>query len=673
MSKVPMKRIFIAGLKKDRKKILETLQRTGVVEVLTEKCEDDALKTMNVMNEAVSFSKNSVLADQALSVLDMYAPDTDKSIFSSLEGAKDISIARYEEESLNRDIYLEKANEILKLDKQIAEDRASIPKAESRLETLVPWMNFDLPLDFSGTEKTSAWIGTVNGQMSMEDLYAAFVNEEAKRPESLDISIISQSKEMTCIFVICLKEDKELCEDGLKRLNFAKAQLSALIPKEESEAIRNEIKELNADIEKCIEKIRTYSPEREHLKFVSDYYSMRSDKYSILDKLPQSEYAFFVDGYVPSRYAEALKNKLESSFDIAVELKEPEESEDVPVELSNGILAEPMETVVESYSLPNKNEIDPSKILAVFYYVFFGMMLSDAGYGLLMVLGTGFILLKVKNLKPQMKKMMKLFFYCGISTTVWGFMFGSFFGDAVNVIATTFFNRPDIALKPIWFEPVSEPMRLLVFAFGLGIVHLFTGLFIKLYLLCRQGLYKDAFFDVVLWLMFVGGGIVYLLTIPMITDMLGLSIKLGTPWQTASAAIAIIGAVGIVLTGGRESKNWFKRLLKGAYSAYGVTSYLSDILSYSRLLALGLATGVIAQVFNKMGSMLGASWYGILIFVIVFLIGHVMNLAINVLGAYVHTNRLQFVEFFGKFYEGGGKQFEPFTEHTKYFKVKEDN
>ena len=130
--------------------------------------------------------------------------------------------------------------------------------------------------------------------------------------------------------------------------------------------------------------------------------------------------------------------------------------------------------------------------------------------------------------------------------------------------------------------------------------------------------------------------------------------------------------MGIIFTSGRESKNWGKRLLKGLYGAYGVTSYLSDILSYSRLLALGLATSVISTVFNQLGSMLGNSIPGIILFILVFLIGHTLNLAINALGAYVHTNRLQFVESFGKFYEGCGKKFIPFAVHTKYFKVKED-
>ena len=331
-----------------------------------------------------------------------------------------------------------------------------------------------------------------------------------------------------------------------------------------------------------------------------------------------------------------------------------------------------MEGVIESYSVPSKGEIDPSMIVALFYYVQFGLMLSDAAYGLIMVAGTAYCLAKFKNMEAGMKKFMKMFMYCGISTTFWGFMFGSFFGDAVNVIATTFFNRPDIRLAPLWFEPVSLPMKLLVFAFGLGILHLFIGLGIKFYSCVKNGSLADGIYDAIFWYMLVGGGIVYLLTMPMFTEMLGLTFTLPAVAGTVAAYAAAIGFVGIVLTSGRESKNWVKRILKGLYGAYGVSSYLSDILSYSRLLALGLATSVISTVFNKMGSMMGASIPGAIIFILVFVIGHSLNLAINALGAYVHTNRLQYVEFFGKFYEGGGRKFEPFAVHTKYYKIKED-
>lgn len=671
MSKVPMKRVFICGLRKDRKRMLETLQRTGVVEISVEKPEDDYLETMDVIPQKAAFDKNANLAEAAINVLDEYAPDTEGGFLKSLEGPKDMDLDTYYAESVNSGAYMEAVSRILALQKQIAEDKAAIPKCETRIESLKPWMNFDLPLDFQGTKDAAAFVGSLPNQVSLEEIYQGFA-EFAPSVDNIDASVISTSDEMTCIFAVCLKQDAEAVENALKQMNFAKAQLCSMVPREQVAELEQEIRDANADIEKCAEEIRGFANMREKIKFAADFFTMRADKYEVLSHLEQTRKTFFINGFVPSRYAGELEKKITENFDAVVEITEPAETDDVPVALSNGVLSDPMETVVESYSLPGKGEIDPSRIVACFYYIFFGMMLSDAGYGLLLCLGCGYVLLKVKNLKPGMKKMMKLFFYSGISTIFWGLMFGSFFGDAVNVIATTFLHRPDIKMTPLWFEPVSEPMRLLVFAFGFGIVHIFTGLFIKLYQLLKAGQVKDAIYDVVFWIMFVGGAIVYALTMPMITGMLNLSFTLGSTVATASAVIAIVGAIGVVLTGGRESKNWIKRLMKGAYSAYGVTSYLSDILSYSRLLALGLATGVIAQVFNKMGSMLGATWYGLLIFLAVFIVGHILNLGINVLGSYVHTNRLQFVEFFGKFYDGGGRPFEPFTENTKYYKVKED-
>ena len=159
----------------------------------------------------------------------------------------------------------------------------------------------------------------------------------------------------------------------------------------------------------------------------------------------------------------------------------------------------------------------------------------------------------------------------------------------------------------------------------------------------------------------------------MITEILGIESKVPAPIASVAGYIAIAAAIGIVLTNGRESKNPFKRFLKGLYALYGISGYLSDVLSYSRLLALGLATGVIGTVINKMASMVGGGFVGPFLFVIIFIIGHTLNLAINALGAYVHTNRLQYVEFFGKFYEGGGRLFQPFSVKTKYYKIKEKN
>ena len=193
----------------------------------------------------------------------------------------------------------------------------------------------------------------------------------------------------------------------------------------------------------------------------------------------------------------------------------------------------------------------------------------------------------------------------------------------------------------------------------------------QLYQLCKRKKFADALYDVGFWYMLVGGLIIVLVGSSMFQDMMGLSLAIPSIVSNIALVLAGIGAVGIIATSGRESKG-VKRLLKGLYGLYGVSSWLSDILSYSRLLALGLATGVIAQVFNMLGTMAGGGPVGVVLFILVFVIGHVLNLLINLLGAYVHTNRLQYVEFFGKFYEGGGRAFEPFAAKTKYFKIMEE-
>ena len=273
-----------------------------------------------------------------------------------------------------------------------------------------------------------------------------------------------------------------------------------------------------------------------------------------------------------------------------------------------------------------------------------------------------------------MRRNLKLFMYCGVSTVLWGLVFGSFFGDAVAVISSTFFHS-DLALRPIWFEPVSEPIRLLTFSFLIGIIHLFVGLGLKFYQYAREGKYYDAVCDVVFWYLLVGGGIVYLLTMPMITEMLGIPFQLPPIAATVAAWCALAGLVGIILTGGRDSKNPFARLAQGLYSAYNVTGYLSDILSYSRLMVMMLAGSVIGQVFNILGAMPGGGLppaVGIPIFFVIFIVGHAFNIGLNVIGTYVHTSRLQYLEFFKQFYKEGGRPWRPLNIATKFVDIKEE-
>ncbi|HWT26883.1 MAG TPA: V-type ATPase 116kDa subunit family protein, partial [Mobilitalea sp.] len=296
---------------------------------------------------------------------------------------------------------------------------------------------------------------------------------------------------------------------------------------------------------------------------------------------------------------------------------------------------------------------------------------SDAGYGFIMTIGCAVGLIKFKKtLEESMRNTLKMFLFCGISTIFWGIMFGSYFGDLLDTISGSFFGHK-VSIPPLWFFPVNEPMRMLSFAMLIGLIHLLTGLGIKFYQLLKQRDYKSILYDVVTWFVLVVSSTFILLSMDMIKGILGISLTMPSFVTKLCEVLAIISAVAIVLTNGRESRNPFKRFLKGAYALYGITGYLSDVLSYSRLLALGLATSIIATVINKMASMTAGMFLGPIFFTIIIVFGHSLNISINALGSYVHTNRLQYVEFFGKFYGGGGRKFSPYGMKTKYYKIKE--
>ncbi|WP_130836210.1 V-type ATP synthase subunit I [Lachnoclostridium sp. Marseille-P6806] len=671
MSVLPMKRIVICALRKDRKQVLELLQRQGVLEIRSSLSDDEVFSRQDKSRMAATFRKSAEACEQALTVLDEHAPE-ESGLLSMLDGRKPLSTAEYEERLRTADEAVRTAKEINSLQKRCSDVRAEIPRTESQLVAIRPWIGYDLPLDFSGTKAAAVFAGTLPGELTQEQIEAALA-EYAPGLDDMEVNLISAAPEQTCLCVICGRKHEAELRDALRRMNFAKPPVASENPEQALRDLESRMAELQAEAGELAEQIRGFAGKRDALRFASDYYTMRADKYDVISGLVQSRLTVIIEGYAEARCAESLERALTSRYELVFETQEPAEEEEVPVALRNGGFAAPVESVVESYSLPGRHEFDPSVLVSVFYYFLFGLMLSDAGYGIIMTIGCAYALLKKKSMEPAMKKTMKMFLYCGISTTFWGFMFGSFFGDAVNVIASTFFGRPDVRLPALWFEQIDDPMKMLVFCFVVGIIHMFVGLGAKAWGYLRSGQPLDAVYDVLFWYLLVGGSIGYLLTLPMMSQMLGvktLSASVGTVAGTA----ALIGLAGIILTGGRESGSWFKRILKGLYAAYGITGWLSDILSYSRLLALGLATGVIAQVFNKMGSMVaeGAGIIGAVIFIVIFLIGHVLNLAINALGAYVHTNRLEYVEFFGKFYDGGGRAFEPFAQNTKYFKIKEE-
>ena len=670
MSVVPMKRISVIAMKRDRKAVLDYLQVQGAVQISVRGKEDEVFTKTDMSKQKQVFQKNTDRAEEALAILKRRVPEK-TGLLSSFEGRKELTTSEYQKMQENIDDTMRVCSRIIELDKQLADSISGIPKLEDQKKALEPWMKFDLPLDFAGTRTTAVFTGSLQGEYTRDALYTEL--KKLSGVETFECDIISAESTQTCIFLVCEKKDQQAVREALRRLNFAAPPVSGLNPVERMKQIDAQIAEEIKLQEKLLKEIEELSSYRNDIRFASDYFRIRAEKYGVISQLLQSRRVFYLEGYIPETSAQALASQLESRFDAAVEINDLKKKEKPPVLLKNNAFATPLEGITESYSLPGKKEIDPTFISACFYYILFGIMLSDAGYGLLLVLGTAFILWKFgRTMEAGMKKFMQMFLLCGISTTFWGIMFGSFFGDAISVIGTTFLGKGEgFGLKPVWFEPLSEPMRMLTFCFILALIHMFVGLGAKAYMLLKEGKVMDMIYDVVLWYVLLIACVVFLLTVPTMADMLGVS-TLAASWQKPAGILMAVSAVGIILTGGRESKNWFKRILKGLYSLYGISSWLSDILSYSRLLALGLATGVIATVFNSMGSMGGNSPGGVVMFIIVFLIGNVLNLAINALGAYVHTNRLTYVEFFGKFYEGGGTAFRPFAVNTKYYKIKED-
>lgn len=421
-----------------------------------------------------------------------------------------------------------------------------------------------------------------------------------------------------------------------------------------------EIAELELQISELKKQISEFSPDYDDIRFLYDHLTTQIDKYKVVELAGATESAFFITGYIPQKEAEELRFVIETKYNAYFNTIEPDyDDPKVPVLLDNGSFASGVEGITEMYSPVSNTDVDPNPVMSFFYYAFFGLMLSDAGYGILMVL---FAIFADKKLKASgnFKKTVNLAFYSGISSIIFGALFGGWFGDLIPVVCTTFLgieNPPQLAL---WLDPVTNSIKLLVYCLGFGILHLFSGLLLNAYKLLKSKNYTAAVFDTFPVMIFVCGFAVF-----------GASFLIDVPETVKNIGnkLLIIGAVSIVLTAGRSSKNIIGKFGAGLYALYNTASgYLGDILSYSRLLALGLVTGVIASSINLMATMPGNP----ILFVLIFIVGHTINIAINLIGTYVHTNRLQYVEFFSKFYEGEGMVFTPFRLNTKHFIIKED-
>lgn len=666
MAVLQMRKISICALKKDRTAILDTLQDLGLVQ-LSEVPESEGFTHESTAGEKAAEDRRVSLAEQAMAVLDQVCPEK-KPMFSSFEGRREISGTEARRLAGRREDILGKAEDIIRRSKEMAENRAGIQKLENQIETLKPWLSYGLPMNSSGTEASSVLAGTLPAPLAIDDIYQA-VTEKCGEDVPVDPNIITQEPDTAYVAVICLKSDQARVEDALRSIGFARFyQDSSRTPAERTEELKKEIEHLNGENERLTKEITAMKEIRPDLELISDEARLASGRYQAMEKIPESGETFVLTGYTAAENVPVLE-KAVSPFDCVFDSEEvPADDEEAPTILRNNAFSTNMEGVVASYGLPNRHELDPTTIMSFFYVFFFGMMLSDAAYGAIIAIACFIMVRKYPRMDKGMKKTLTMFMYCGISTLVWGILFGGYFGDVVDVVSRVFFGH-EVTIPALWFVPLNNPMKLLLYSMLFGVIHLFTGLAIKGYNEIKDHDYMGFFVDVVCWYLFLVGLILMLLPTTLFEGISQIHFEFSPAMVTFSHVITIVGMVGIILFTERGTKNPLLRIALGLYGVYGVTSWLSDVLSYSRLLALGLATGVIAQVINQMGSMGGAGIGGAIMFIVIFIIGHLMNMAINILGAYVHTNRLQYVEFFGKFYDGSGKPFEPFASETKYVEI----
>ncbi|MBQ1519645.1 MAG: V-type ATP synthase subunit I [Ruminococcus sp.] len=653
MSKLRMKKIELIAMLTDSKKIIELLQRRGVVEICSNN--DDELMDTNVTAVIGEFEKFRSTAAQALDILETYAPEK-AGLTDMLEGRREVDTDSFGKEAMGLEKVMNVSADIIKYNRTIADSESAVSQLWLKTDMLQQWSDLDVPMNFKGTATTSAFIGSVPFPVSTEDM-------EAQLPEGCSAEVIYSAKDQTDLFILCRKDLAEEAENNLRKLAFIPlSENDKRTPSEVIKDCRMQIAKLEEEKKQAAESIRKLAEHRKQIKFIIDYLQMRKDKYEALSSLGFTESTFVLTGFIPEKYCEKLKKELTSKYTVSITYTDPAEDEDVPVLLENGRFSEPVEGITRMYAMPSKADVDPTPVMSFFYYLFFGMMLSDAGYGLVMTIGTAIALKKFK-LEDSMRKTLTMFRNCGISTIFWGALFGSWFGDIVQVTAREFFGK-EIGSIALWFQPLDDPVKLLLVSFGLGILHLLLGVAVAFKMTWDTGKKLDAILDALP---------IYLILIGVAPIGAGMFITVPPALSQTGLYMLIAGVILLVLTAGRTSKSVFGKFFGGLYALYNAaTGYLGDILSYSRLLALGLATGSIASVINLIGTMPENKVIKLILLIIVFVVGHIANLAINLLGAYVHTDRLQFVELFSKFYTGGGREFAPLTVNTKYIKFKEE-
>jgi V/A-type H+/Na+-transporting ATPase subunit I len=644
MAIVRMNKFTLIAFEASKNKILKKLQAFGEVEFINLQS-----KRLEEENETLSFLKEDIVNSSArdiednlsklrtaIELLKNYVPK-ESGLKTLKEGKPSLSYEDLKEYG-KPEVWSEIHSLVKSKEERLSLLDNSIAKLRSELEELSPWRKLDMPFDtLEGMSSVAYFIGATPNQQ--EDNLRSELNQKLQFSY---IEAVDRDTTSSYILVLSHRLESKAAEEILKSFEFSEVKLH--YKEKPSEMISSLNKNLDSLLKErpvVQQELSAFSDKLAILERAHEYYESKLTRVNSAENFLRSQSTIVISGWVPEAKAQALEAYVTdisgNEYVLTFTDVNEEDIDVVPIILNNNKFVSSFESITAMYSLPKYTGIDPTPLLAPFYMIFFGMMVADLGYGIIVTLAALFALKKF-NLDEKKQNFAKFFFYLGISTTVWGAIYGSFFGNLVPL--------------PALINPNKDIFSILYLSLGFGVFQIFVGLLIRGYILIRDGHPIDALYDAGSWIITLA------------------SIGLFVAFHSSIAKYTmILGMAMIVLTNGRQAKSFGAKLGGGLYALYGISSYVGDLVSYTRLMALGIAGGSIAGAMNLiMGYFPGISLF--IVGPVFFIIVQIFNLLLGLLGAYVHTCRLQYVEYFSKFYSGGGRPFAPFTMSNKYIKIK---
>jgi len=666
---VEMKKLVLIAHRSDRHKLFKEFQKTKLVEIVETKEVENTSRLNNQasiesikenisrISFAFKFLKDQKKKAQALAKKTekaehpyIYAPIKTP----SLSTIKRMEFSDFEFVSTTKEVEL-MAN--VKDLEDISSKQSQLTLERAKLVTEIDNHNIykDLLKSYNyykDSNKVSVILGYVPAQKKVA------LQTLADSLENGYIELLGVDK-FQAFVAICLKEDADSISQKLQELDYIRTQIdSDLSPAECIARAEKRIEEIDTEQIDLMTRALVKEMFVEDLKTLYDFYLIEIQRNIALDGFATTKKSFVLEAWYPKDFESNLQEILDGISDtIVYEFREPEENEVVPTYIKSNKLAEPYQDITNMYSTPKYgSDIDPNPIMMIFYFLFFGIMMADAVYGLILAIG-GFVFYKIKKPTPGKGRLLLVIGMGGISTAIWGILFGSYLGFPTSSM--------NISLA-LLFNPLDEPIYMLLMCFGLGFLQILVGMGVGAINSIRHGNWADAICDVLSWYCMIGG--LVCIVLPLLLNVGGDGLKY------AGIAIACFGVVLLLAKGavGKKGGAKVKGVLGRVGKLYDGVNLLSDVLSYSRLFGLALSGGVVAMVVNMICEVVAGffptnlAFIGYIICIPVYMIGHTFNIAISALGAYVHDARLQYIEFYGKFYEGGGHMFKPYGTDIKY-------